>query len=607
MKKIFLILIIFVVFIVGSVLAASFFVKKEHVVDALNKVVSQKLDSKIRFSDASLSFVPSISLKIKDFQMEQPKRISDKDLFVAAKKAQFSISYIDLLKQARVKVLLAGAEVKVLSRKDVSTFSYLFKKTEKLETKAKSKKEKSNFISNYIEKSELDLSVVDSKVTSVDLNKRFSSTYLVNFLKIPKFSMVDLFSYELSISPKQNSKKEYFIDGDLKIVSTRNLKIDPLRANFKYKKNLVKLKMSYQLKGATKVLSGSLSSEELNLNDFVASSEKNEKKQSSSPGLELQNTLAGIYENKSLRNLFLLLDVDLKSAKYLDADYKNIKSKLKITNQNILLENLNIDGHSGKITVDAKINLSKALASFDLKSKAVGLVVEDLVKSFAPKWSGDVGGVFNGNLNVSTKGLSRDNLDKYLNGSTAFSLDNGFLKIALLREISKKLNSLEASPLSKINSSLNKKLVSLSSKISKVANEKGKFKKLKMRSDLRGSSLNFSNLEIIYSYIEKDLGDIKLVSNKGWVDFDKNLEFEALFLFDPSKVKIKDLIGDSKQVELPVRVKGSVDKPRVDLTFVAKKVIKTKVKSVVKKEVNKQVDKLKKGIGDKLKKLKFSF
>ena len=95
----------------------------------------------------------------------------------------------------------------------------------------------------------------------------------------------------------------------------------------------------------------------------------------------------------------------------------------------------------------------------------------------------------------------------------------------------------------------------------------------------------------------------KCWNDKRLLSFSRQLNTEGIAYLDPKKVKIKELIGKSNKVEIPLRLVGPINNPKPDLDYTIQKLSKRLGKQELKKVEKKYKEKARK----LLKKLKLKF
>jgi hypothetical protein len=205
--------------------------------------------------------------------------------------------------------------------------------------------------------------------------------------------------------------------------------------------------------------------------------------------------------------------------------------------------------------------------------------VAKAIAAHAPEWKDDVTGELVGQFNLSGKGMRKTQLASNLRGSLVGSMKDGQLKMPVLKTVASLLDRLPAAAKEKVAGS------SLGN-----SEFRGDFKTLKIDSSIEGRKVIVKDLDVVYDPQKAKIGDFQFKA-KGTLTFDKEIDFEAAAYTSPELIRVAEWKAANGLVELPMKLKGTMDEPQPDYAYTTKILTERLAKGAAKKAVNKAAEK----------------
>jgi AsmA protein len=249
-------------------------------------------------------------------------------------------------------------------------------------------------------------------------------------------------------------------------------------------------------------------------------------------------------------------------------NYKELGTNLVVENKIGSIRNLRVNALSGSLQADGEYAFNNPTPRFSLASKAQGLDLRELYRSFDPKSSRDIQGRLNADMKVSGSGKEWSEIKPSLRGQgQAEVLHGALLDFNIADNV---LSGITGIPglASFINPQVRKKYPET------FEAKDTEFKELKGLFDLADARMNLKDLRIVAADYT--------VHGSGWVDFDKRADLQAVLALSQrlsadlgrSAREVTYMFNNQNQVEVPFTVSGTLPKlkARPDAGYIGKMV-----------------------------------
>lgn len=632
MKKILKVLGISFALIFVLLLSLPFFFKVDDLRPEIEKKAGEALHANLHLGKLGLNLFPSLSISADDVSVTSlDKRFPE--TFLKGNSFRLEIPFLSLLGAPRAVVKINRPEVFIVKKNQSFNFESFLTSYEKKAEISQDSKTASPFLLKKIQNSSLNLEMTEAKVIYQNGDEKadlfFKELSLKNLsLQSPveillasdihysKGSM-ELkgpfdFRGEIVVSPQGESLnakfklKSNFSDMKIKLSSFEkaegvplvmsfegdfkgpgsSLEINPI--HFTLDKNDLKLNLKI-LGFQNPQIKVDVQSKSLDFSSFMKKNASNSSggisKNASSEALdESLTSMAPSIESFGKNPLFqkMKLDVSLNvaSLKTPLSDISNLHFLGNLSSGNFKITQASLEGYGGKLNLSGFTQLNSQVSAFNYGLKIQNIDLEKLMSVHAPAWKGQLGGRFVADAQVSGLGLRKDQLSKNLKGSIKGEILKGNTSLQLSKVISTLMKQLPQKPDLKGSASENQL--------------KGKFKTLKLESQIVGRKINFKNLEIIFEADEFNLGEMELKA-EGGLSFDKQLDLRGNVFLSPQVVKWPEAIGKSGKIEIPVALSGQMENARADISYTISKMGSRVVKKTLEKELTKGIQNLLKG------------
>jgi uncharacterized protein involved in outer membrane biogenesis len=235
-------------------------------------------------------------------------------------------------------------------------------------------------------------------------------------------------------------------------------------------------------------------------------------------------------------------------------NYRDLGTNLVVENKIASIRNLRVNALSGSLQADGEYAFNNPSPRFSLVSKAQGLDLRELYRSWDPKGSRDIQGRLNADMKVSGSGKEWIEIKPSLRGQgQAEVLQGALLDFNIADNV---LSSITGIPglTSFINPQVRKKY-------SETFEAKDtEFKELKGLFNLADSRMNVKDLRIAAADYT--------VQGNGWVDFDKRADFQSVLILSQrlsadlgrSAREVTYMFNNQNQVEVPFTLSGTLPK-----------------------------------------------
>ena len=640
MKKILKLLGISFALIFVLLLSLPFFFKVDDLRPEIEKKAGEALHAKLHLGKLGLKVFPSLSIFADDLSVTSlDKRFPE--TFLKGNSFRLEIPFLSLFGAPRVVVKIYRPEVFIVKKNQTFNFESFLTSSEKKAEISQDSKTSSPFLLKKIQNASLNFEITEAKV--IYQNGDEKADLFLKELSLKNLSLqspVEIllasdihyskdsmelkgpfdFRGEVAVSPQGESLnakfklKSNFSDMKIKLSSFEKAEGVPLVMSFEwgfkgsdsslevnpihFTLDKSDLKLNLNVLGfQNPQIKVDVQSKSLDLSSFMKKNASNSSggisKNASSEALdESLTSMAPSIESLGKNPLFqkMKLDVSLNvaSLKTPMSDISNFRFFGNLSSGNFKISQASLDGYGGKLNLSGFTQLNSQVPAFNYALKIQNIDLEKLMSAHAPAWKGQLGGRFVADAQVSGLGLRKDQLSKNLKGSIKGEILKGNTSLQLSKVISTLMKQLPQKP-------------ELKGKLSE--NQlKGKFKTLKLESQIVGRKINFKNLEIAYEADEFNLGEMEFKA-EGALSFDKQLDIRGNVFLSPQIIKWPEAIGKSGKIEIPVALSGQMDEARADVGYTISKMGSRVVKKTLEKELTKGIQNLLKGqkSGDLLK------
>lgn len=632
----------------------------------LETLAESHMNADVSLGELKLSFLPSLTLSAKKVIIVAKAPFNKKES-IAADALTLKVSWLNFFFSPHASIQLKAPLISFFKIKNKSNFDQLFSnsKTEAaLTTKQTEIKEEATSslplgLGLWLTRAKLDIGISDGKfLYSANPSKyNFSDIdfRLENFgmdREIPAELSFDIdakdgatklkgpVSLEGSMSMQSSTgRKNYALTGDLSSLSMKlsellhkkkgtkltidvdflvnNSKYDFQKFNFAYGKSNIDSQLLLNFRDGANELSAIVSSELLDLDELLAlpnvktSSNiltKNRKiANKSQPLMVLMNEFSTLFTSEFSSRFYDELkataQLSFKKIIALKSEFKKVKTKIQVANRKAKITNFSLRVYEGNLSGNFEMALVPKAQQFSLNTSIQGLQLQPALKAFLPDWEKMIDGNVFASLHLNGKGVSYNEVERNLTGSSNGSVKNGIVNVPLKEKLSE-IADTAGSIAKALSKSKGEKISSQLAKLKSVDDHKGSFKKLLFKAKVKGTKATLDPFDLIYSSDDVAWGELRFLA-RGFVTLEQQMDLAGTAFLDPDKVNLKDLIGKSGKVELPVRVTGSFEKPKPDIDYTRKILTKRMGKVVLNKNKEKIKEKAK-GLLDKFKK-KFKF
>jgi uncharacterized protein involved in outer membrane biogenesis len=633
MKKVIKILGISFSLILVLLLSLPFFFKVDDLRPEIEKKAGEALHAKLHLGKLGLKVFPSLSIFADDVSVTSlDKRFPE--TFLKGNSFRLEIPFLSLLGAPRVVIKINRPEVFIVKKNQIFNFESFLTSSEKKAEISQDSKTSSPFLLKKIQNASLNLEMTEAKVTYQNGDEKadlFLKELSLKNLSIHAPIEILLASDLQYLKDSMELKGPFDFRGDVVVIPQSQ----SLNAKFKLKGNFsdMKMKLSSSFEKAERVplklslegeFKGSDSSLEINpihfdldksdlklnvkvlgfqnpqvkvdvqsksldLSSFMkknaSNSSKGISKGASSGALDESLTsmapaVEGLGKNPFFQKMKLDMSLNVSSLKTSTGDISNLRFLGNLSSGNFKIAQASLEGYGGRLNLSGFTHLNSQAPAFNYGLKIQNIDLEKLMSAHAPAWKGQLGGRFVAEAQVSGLGLRKDQLAKSLKGSIKGEILKGNTSLQLSKVISALMKQLPQKPDLKGSASENQL--------------KGKFKTLKLESQIVGRKINFKNLEIIYEADEFNLGEMEFKA-QGGLSFDKQIDLLGNVFLSPQIVKWPEAIGKSGKIEIPVALSGQIENARADISYTISKMGSRVVQKTLEKELTKGIQNLLKG------------
>ncbi|MEI7440836.1 MAG: AsmA family protein [bacterium] len=610
-----------------------FFFKVDDLRPEIEKKAGEALHAKLHLGRLGLKLFPSLSIFADDVSVTSlDKRFPE--TFLKGNSFRMEIPFLSLIGAPRVVVKINRPEVFIVKKNQIFNFESFLTSSEKKAEISQDSKTSSPFLLKKIQNASLNLEMTEAKVTYQNGDEK--ADIFLKELSLKNLSILApveiLLASDLHYSKDSMELKGPFDFRGEVIVTPHG---ESLNAKFKLNGNFsdmkmklssgfekaerVPLKLSFEggfkgsdsslevnpihftldksdLKLNVKVLGFQnpqvkvyVQSKSLDLSSFMKKNASNSSggisKNASSEALdESLTSMAPAVESLGKNPLFQKMKLDMSlnvsSLKTPMSDISNFRFLGNLASGNFKITQASLEGYGGKLNLSGFTQINSQVPAFNYGLKIQNIDLEKLITAHAPAWKGQLGGRFVADAQVSGLGLRKDQLSKNLKGSIEGEIFKGNTSLQLSKVISTLMKQLPQKPDLKGSASENQL--------------KGKFKTLKLESQIAGRKINFKNLEIAYEADQFNLGEMEFKA-EGALSFDKQLDIRGNVFLSPQIIKWPEAIGKSGKIEIPVALSGQMDEARADVGYTISKMGSRVVKKTLEKELTKGIQNLLKG------------
>jgi uncharacterized protein involved in outer membrane biogenesis len=628
--------------IILVLVALPFFFKVDDLRPEIEKKAGEALQAQVHLGKLGLRLFPNLSLKADDVSVV-PKDKNFQEPLLKGNSFRIEIPLMSLIGAPQATIKINRPEIFILKKNQAYNFEALLKNKPKETINDKSNQavnisqDSSSFLLKKLQASKLNLEITEAKIIYKNEKEKLDL-----FLKEFSLKNIGLKSpVEILISSDLRYSKEatelsgpFEFRGEFQAIpqgetwdSKFKLKGDFSRLKLKFssfeKAENIPLKLGFealfkgasvfenssleinpldftfdksQLKANIKIvgfqspqLKVDLSSQLLDLSSFMKKTSKVSSKEVTKGAapeslddslVSLAPTIESFSKNPLLQKTKLDLSINISSLKTPLSDISKLRFLGNLSSGNFKITQASLEGYGGKLNLSGSTQLISYAPTFNYGLKIQNIDLSQVIKAQAPAWKGQLGGTFVADVQISGAGLRKEQLSKNLKGSVRGEIVKGFTSLQLSKVISSLMKQLPQKP-------------DLKGKVTE--NQlKGKFKVLKLDSQVVGRKVNFKNLEIAYEADEFNLGEMEFKA-EGGLSFDKQIDLRGNVFLSPQVIKWPEAVGKSGKIEIPVALSGQMDQARADVGYTLSKMGSRVVKKTIEKEVTKGIENLLKG------------
>jgi hypothetical protein len=296
-------------------------------------------------------------------------------------------------------------------------------------------------------------------------------------------------------------------------------------------------------------------------------------------------------KNPMLDHLKAKIAVDFKYILAMGAEIRNTKTNLLFENRVLTMNKTGLETYGGVVMADMNLNMKNpAEFGFAFNAGLQNVNFGNMLATHAPSWKKDISGIINGQFVISGRGLRKEQLEQNLRGGLKGEIKNGKLSLPVIKIVNVVMDEIP-------------KLQFLGAKIperNKNQEAKGEFKTCVLDTSIQGRMVKVDNLDVVYDTKGGGLGDLRFQAT-GTTTFDQKIEFLGTAFMSPEVVRIPELKGPSGQIELPIKMKGTMTVPETDTQYtlkilgdrLAKNLLKSKEAEKLKAQAQKAADEAK--------------
>ena len=259
-------------------------------------------------------------------------------------------------------------------------------------------------------------------------------------------------------------------------------------------------------------------------------------------------------KNPMLDKVSATITVRVKEIRAVGADFTNATFNMKYAKRQLEISKTGLGAYGGTMTLASKIDLNKELG-FQMSAGLKDVRIQDAAKAHAPGWSNELSGAMTGDFNISGRGLRKEQLDQNLKGGLTGTIVKGRLSVPVVKLITTTIGSLPSIAGKKLELPKNDK-----NKFD------GEFKTMKLDTAIVGRMIQIKDVDILYDTMSIGIGDLRFKAN-GTVSFDRQLDIAGTAFMSPEIVRVAELKGPSGQIEIPLKLKGSMADPKPDIGY----------------------------------------
>jgi hypothetical protein len=292
-------------------------------------------------------------------------------------------------------------------------------------------------------------------------------------------------------------------------------------------------------------------------------------------------------KNEMLDKISMKGSIVLKTIRVVGAEYSNAEVNMQMASRKLVVKSAEMGAYGGKMTATLELGLNPGLLDYKMDAALNRILLAKALEVHAPEWKDDMTGELVGQLNLSGKGLRKTQLASHLRGSLVGSMKEGRLKMPVLKTVSGVLDRLPAVAKEKVAGT------ALGD-----SEFRGHFKTLRLDSAIEGRKVIVKDLDVVYDPQKAKIGDFRFKS-RGSVSFDKEVDFEATAMLSPELIRVSEWKGPSGLIEIPMKLKGTMDVPQPDYAYTTKILTERLAKGAATKVVNKAAEKAIEKISEK--------
>jgi len=294
-------------------------------------------------------------------------------------------------------------------------------------------------------------------------------------------------------------------------------------------------------------------------------------------------------KNPMLDQLRVQGAMNVGEIKALGASFTQAKVKLSYANRALNVSQASLNAYKGALNAKMGLGLKPAALSYDVDADLKGVDLGSVLATHAPGWKKELSGTMSGNFKLNGQGLRKEQLEKHLRGGLNGDIANGHLNL----------------PLNKVVAVVGDKLPSQI--VGKVSDESAKyafdgvFKKMKLASVIKGRKVELKTLDVQYDSSQSKVGILSFKAT-GEVDFDRRINLDGVVFVSGGLIPVKELQDKSGNVEIPLRLTGTMSDPKPDIGYTSKILAERAAKGALQGQVKKLTPKVKEKLEEEIKK-----
>jgi hypothetical protein len=301
----------------------------------------------------------------------------------------------------------------------------------------------------------------------------------------------------------------------------------------------------------------------------------------------LAPTIEEALQNPFLDQVKANINVSFAKIKVMGATLTQTKVLATYGARNFNVSQASLNGYDGNVAAKMNLGLKPGAFSYNMDAQLKGVQLGAMLETHAPNWKEQLAGAMNGSFKLSGVGLRKAELAKHLRGEVKGDIVKGRLNLPLGKVIEG------------VGDALPKAVATKAADAGNKYEFNGAFKTMKLASKIVGRKVEIQTIDVEYDSEQNKVGILKFKAN-GEVDFDQNMDIEGIAFVKPELIPVQGLENKQGQVEIPLRMKGTLTEPKPDYAYTVKAMSGSVAKGVAKQQLKKLAPKAEEIIKKKL-------